>query len=251
MERRRRRLPGDQLPVAEGRQVLREHQAASGASRWRSTGQQIIKVAFYDTREPATGWVSPVVDGYKAGACGPCCTFNPEQAKQLTRRRAATTARSRSATTRDAPHKEWVEAACNSIKNTLGRVECLPKPSVDFATFRTSITEREQKGLFRAGWQMDYPAIENFLAPLYGTKAGSNDGDYSNDAFDKKLREAAGQDRPGGGHRGLPGGRADARERHAGIPLWYSKQIGGYSDRIASAKFTVFGTYDLTSIVLK
>jgi oligopeptide transport system substrate-binding protein len=35
------------------------------------------------------------------------------------------------------------------------------------------------------------------------------------------------------------------------IPLWYSKAIGGYSDRIASAKFTVFGTYDLTSLVLK
>ncbi len=27
--------------------------------------------------------------------------------------------------------------------------------------------------MFRTGWQMDYPAIENFLVPLYGTKASS------------------------------------------------------------------------------
>ena len=38
--------------------------------------------------------------------------------------------------------------------------------------------------MFRSGWQMDYPSIENFLAPIYGTNAGSNDTDYSNPQFD-------------------------------------------------------------------
>ena len=47
------------------------------------------------------------------------------------------------------------------------------------------------KGLFRTGWQMDYPSIENFLAPIYETGASSNDGDYSNPEFDKLLDEAA------------------------------------------------------------
>ncbi len=38
---------------------------------------------------------------------------------------------------------------------------------------------------------MDYPSIENFLAPLYATGASSNDSDYSNPKFDAKLKEAA------------------------------------------------------------
>src|SRR5207342_1749736 len=43
----------------------------------------IIKQIFNGARVPATGWVSPVVDGYKAGQCGESCTFDPEKAKAL------------------------------------------------------------------------------------------------------------------------------------------------------------------------
>ena len=57
-------------------------------------------------------------------------------------------------------------------------------PVVDFATFRDQITDQKMKGMFRTGWQMDYPSIENFLAPIYETGAGSNDSDYSNPEFD-------------------------------------------------------------------
>ena len=64
-------------------------------------------------------------------------------------------------------------------------------PVVDFKTFRTQVKKREMKGLFRTGWQMDYPSIENFLTPIFATGASSNDGDYSNKAFDAKLKEAA------------------------------------------------------------
>ena len=63
----------------------------------------------------------------------------------------------------DAAHKEWTEATCNSIKQALG-VECQAVGVVDFATFRSQIADRKMKGLFRTGWQMDYPSIENFLA---------------------------------------------------------------------------------------
>ena len=46
-------------------------------------------------------------------------------------------------------------------------------------------------GLFRTGWQMDYPSIENFLVPLYKTGASSNDGGYSNPKFDALMDEGA------------------------------------------------------------
>ena len=41
----------------------------------------IIKQIFNNTRQPATGWVSPVVDGYKADQCGEYCKFDPAKAK--------------------------------------------------------------------------------------------------------------------------------------------------------------------------
>ena len=38
---------------------------------------------------------------------------------------------------------------------------------MDFATFRQQIGDQKMKGMFRNGWVMDYPSIENFLTPLY------------------------------------------------------------------------------------
>ena len=43
----------------------------------------IIKQIFNGTRVPATGWVSPVVDGYKADQCGEFCKYDPAKAKAL------------------------------------------------------------------------------------------------------------------------------------------------------------------------
>jgi oligopeptide transport system substrate-binding protein len=106
------------------------------------------------------------------------------------------------------------------------------------------------KGMFRTGWQMDYPSIENFLVPIYATGASSNDGDYSNPRFDALLKEAA----------SLTGDAVNAKYQEAekllaadmpAIPLWYGKQIGGFSNKVENVKFTAFGTYDLSAITLK
>ncbi|MGQ0467113.1 MAG: peptide ABC transporter substrate-binding protein [Sporichthyaceae bacterium] len=211
----------------------------------------IAKTIFFDTVTPATGWVSPAVGGYKADACQVYCTYNKDQAKRLFDEagghKSGPITLSYNA---DASHQAWVEAACNQIKEALA-VDCLPKPVPLFASFRETISKKQMTGLFRTGWQMDYPYIENFLAPLYATGAGSNDGDYSNKAFDAKLKEAAKQ---------TDAAAVDAAYQEAErmlaldmpvIPLWYPKTTGGHSSKIASAAFTVFGTYDFTSIVLK
>ena len=136
----------------------------------------IVKQIFNNTRQPATGWVSPVVDGYKANQCGEYCVFDAAKAKaKLDEAGGFKGGKMTIAYNADASHKAWVEATCNSIKGALG-VDCVATPVVDFATFRSQITDRKMKGMFRSGWQMDYPSIENFLAPIYKTGASSNDG---------------------------------------------------------------------------
>jgi oligopeptide transport system substrate-binding protein len=211
----------------------------------------IVKQIFNGTRQPATGWVSPVVDGYKANACGESCVFDPAKAKaKLAEAGGFKGGKMTISYNADASHKSWVEATCNSIKTSLG-VDCVATPVVDFATFRSQITDRKMKGMFRAGWQMDYPSIENYLAPLYATGAGSNDGDYSNKAFDQKLKDAAGKANADEVNKTYQEAEQMLAADMPVIPLWYTKAVGAHSKRVGNASLTVFGTYDLASVTLK
>ncbi len=207
----------------------------------------IVKNIFNNSRIPATGWVSPVVDGYKAGACGEFCTFDAAKAKAAFDAAGGYKGTLTLSYNADGDHKAWTEAVCNSIATTLS-IKCQAKPIVDFATMRTQITAHKLKGMFRSGWQMDYPSIQNFLGPLYAKGAGSNDGLYDNPAFDAKLKEAA----------AAPTDKASALYQEAEamlaegmpvIPLWYVKLQAGYGKKIKAVKFNPFGTPAFETIV--
>jgi len=209
----------------------------------------ITDTIFNKTRLPASGWASPVVDGYKEGACGEFCTFDPAKAKELFAQAGGFQGTITLSFNADGDHKAWTTAVCNSITKTLG-VRCVAVPIANFDIFRDQITERKMKGLFRTGWQMDYPSIENFLAPIYGTGAGSNDSDYSNAAFDGKLKEAAaakGDD----ANKLYQEAEAILADGMPVIPLWHSKLQAGWSTKIASIQFNPFGTPSLETIKKK
>lgn len=211
----------------------------------------IIKQIFNGTRVPATGWVSPVVDGYKAEQCGEYCKYDPAKAKALLDEAGGFKGDKMTLSyNADAAHKEWTEATCNSIKQALG-VECQAVGVVDFATFRSEIADRKMKGMFRTGWQMDYPSIENFLAPIYKTGASSNDGDYSNPAFDKLLVEGAAAADSAAANAKYQEAEALLAADMASIPMWYGKTTMGWSDKVTGVKITPFGTIDLASVSLK
>ena len=211
----------------------------------------IIKQIFNNTRQPATGWVSPVVDGYKANQCGEYCTFDAAKAKaKLDEAGGFKGGKMTLSYNADGGHKEWTEATCNSIKSALG-VDCVATPVVDFATFRGAIAAHKMKGMFRTGWQMDYPSIENFLAPLYKTGASSNDGLYSNPEFDKLIDQAAAETDPAKATQDYQQAEALLANDMPAIPLWYSTATFGWSDKVTGVKSTAFGTIDLTSLALK
>ena len=48
----------------------------------------------------------------------------------------------------DGAHKEWTEATCNSIKQSLG-IPCNAVAKVDFATMLKELTEKKTKGMCR------------------------------------------------------------------------------------------------------
>ncbi|MGB9376409.1 MAG: ABC transporter substrate-binding protein [Mycobacteriales bacterium] len=207
----------------------------------------ITKTIFNGTRLPANGYVSPVVDGYKPGGCLDYCKYDPAKAKELYTKSGGYSKPTMTLSyNADGDHKAWTTAVCNSITKTLG-LKCVATPVTNFDIFRGLITDRKMKGLIRTGWQMDYPSIENFLGPLYGTGAGSNDGDYSSPAFDAKLKAAAAA-KGGDANKDYQDAEKILAEDMPVIPLWFSKLQAGWSKNLSSVQFTAFGTPALETI---
>lgn len=210
----------------------------------------ITKEIFYGARTPATGWVPPSIDGYKAGGCGDNCVFNKEEAKKLYDEAGGYKGTLMLSVNGDGGHKQWADAVCNQWKNNLG-LECVVNVTPDFKTLRQQINNRELKGIYRGGWQMDYPSIENFLTPIYATGASSNDGDYSNADFDNKLKEAAAAKDPADANRLYQEAESILGQTMPTIPQWYQPSQYGFSNKVVNVKMTPFSTWDLTSVQVK
>jgi oligopeptide transport system substrate-binding protein len=211
---------------------------------------QITKTIFQGTRTPATDFSSPVVQGYSKTIGGDVLKYDPVKAKALLAEAGGYTGKLEIAYNADGGHKAWVDAVCNSIKNAIA-IDCTGKSYPDFKSLRDPITKGTMKSQFRAGWQMDYPALENFLAPIYAKGAGSNDSHYDNPAFDALLKK-------GDSAKTLDESIASFQEAEKllvadmpSVPLWYSNTTGGYSEKVSNVKFDVFGVPVYTEITKK
>ncbi|MET8406966.1 ABC transporter substrate-binding protein [Streptomyces sp. NPDC005195] len=207
---------------------------------------QITNTIFQKTRTPATDWTSPVLGkdgGFQDGLCGGSCTYNPTEAKKLIQEGGGLPGGqlkiSYNADT--GSHKEWVDAVCHSVNNAMGDDKaCVGNPIGTFADFRNQITQHKMSGPFRAGWQMDYPLIQNFLQPLYYTNASSNDGKWSNKDFDKLVDRANAETDRAKAVSLFQQAEGVVRDNMAAIPLWYQNGSAGYSDRVSNVALNQF-----------
>ncbi|GGX57110.1 peptide ABC transporter substrate-binding protein [Streptomyces minutiscleroticus] len=207
---------------------------------------QITDTIFQKTRTPATDWTSPVLGddgGYEKGLCGDACEYDPEQAKKLIEEGGGLPGGqvkiSYNADT--GSHREWVDAVCNSINNALDNDKaCVGSPVGTFADYRNRITQSKMSGPFRAGWQMDYPLIQNFLQPLYYTNASSNDGKWSDKEFDGLVDKANAETDTGKAVQYFQQAEEVLRDEMAAIPLWYQNGSAGYSDRLSDVALNQF-----------
>jgi oligopeptide transport system substrate-binding protein len=210
----------------------------------------IMKQIFNNTRTAAAGWVAPGIDGYKADACGEACVYDPEKAKAMFESAGGFDGKLTLSYNGDGDHKAWTEAVCNSIKQTLG-VDCVATPVVDFATFLTKLGNNEMKGMFRMGWVMDYPSIENFLAPTYGKGADSNYYDYKSPEFNQLLTEAAAAPTLEEANAKYQEAEAVLAKDFPTIPFYYYKAVIGWSDKVNTVGVTPFGNPDFVNISVK
>ncbi|WAZ23929.1 ABC transporter substrate-binding protein [Streptomyces cinnabarinus] len=207
---------------------------------------QITETIFQKTRTPATDWTSPVLGeegGFQEGFCGDACEYDAAAAKQLIEEGGGLPGGQVKITYNadTGSHKEWVDAVCNSINNALDNEKaCVGNPVGTFADFRSQITDLKMSGPFRAGWQMDYPLIQNFLQPLYYTNASSNDGKWSNQDFDDLVDQANAETDTAKAVDLFKQAEAVVRDNMAAIPLWYQNGSAGFSERLSNVKLNPF-----------
>ncbi|MEU1408425.1 ABC transporter substrate-binding protein [Streptomyces sp. NPDC005728] len=208
--------------------------------------KQITRTIFRGTRTPATDWTSPVLGvdgGFQAGLCGHACEYDPVQAKKLIEEGGGIPGGGLKITYNAdmGSHKQWVDAVCNSVNNALGNDRaCVGNPVGTYADFRNQISRHRMSGPFRAGWQMDYPLIQNFLQPLYYTGASSNDGQWSDRRFDRLVDQANAETDTARAIALFQRAEGVVRDNMAAIPLWYQNGSAGYSARLSHVALNPF-----------
>jgi oligopeptide transport system substrate-binding protein len=209
---------------------------------------EITRSVFKNSQVAARSFVSPVVAGYRVDTCGEACEFDPATAKELYAANGGP-AQIQLTYNGDGGHKDWVEATCNQLKANLG-VDCVANAEAKFADLLTKAQNKTPIGLFRMGWVMDYPSMENYLGPLYTTNGSSNYYGYSNPEFDKLVAEGA---------AAATAEEAIAKYQAAEdilardlpvIPLRYGQNVFGHSDKVKNVEIDLFNRVDLLKIEL-
>lgn len=211
---------------------------------------EIIDKIFLRTQTSARSFVSPLVPGYRANTCGEACVFDPAKALALFNKAggpAAVKGRIEIAYNADGGHKTWIDAVCNQLRTNL-KVECLGNPQPKFSEFLTKAEKKEPMGMFRMGWIFDYPAMENYLGPLYSTGGSSNYYGYSNPAFDRLVDQGDQAATPEAA-TALYQQAEDLLVRDMPVmPLRFGQQVFGHSTRVDNVSMDVFSRVELLEL---
>lgn len=210
--------------------------------------QAIIDNIFNGVGVPATDVVSPVVPGYEEGACE-YCQYDPEAAKELY---DSTNGIPDNKVTiyfnSGSGHERWTEAVGNMWKDTFGIdfelqplewAEYLEKLEIGITNDPASNPDAVT-GPYRLGWLMDYPSMENYLRPLYGSTnlGGSAYHAWNNDEFDNAVIEAD-QTAPEEATEAYRAAAEIVLDEMPVIPILFGESIRVYSERIDNLNYDV------------
>jgi oligopeptide transport system substrate-binding protein len=219
--------------------------------------EAINQAIFFGTSTTADDMVSPVVQGYREGACGEACTYDPDAARQLFEDAGGLDEPLTIWFNNDGGHEQWIEAVSNQWSQNLGIPQGdIQFESMPFARYLGLLDEgidddpgtEGVTGPFRLGWVMDYPSMQNYLENLHGTGAGSNYTTYSNPEVDDLLAQgkAAGSlDEAIGFYQ-----QADDLiiQDLPIIPLWFGVEQFVTSERVTNVIVDKFSFVDVAAV---
>ncbi|MBU3749837.1 MAG: ABC transporter substrate-binding protein [Mycobacterium sp.] len=216
--------------------------------------QAITNAIFLGTRVPADSFSPPTVVGYREDACGRWCEYRPDEAKQLLAEAGFDTSVPVDLWfNAGAAHDGWMTAVGNMFRK-IGLSYRL-RGNLQFNEFLSKRDAKEMTGPFRLAWVMDYPSVENFLAPQYATAAmapaGSNTVFYSNKAFDDAL--AAGDRAPSIEAASSAYGQAEQVlvDDLPATPLFCGVDQTVWTKRVSGIRYDILGSVVLEDVVVK
>lgn len=209
--------------------------------------EELIDKIFDGSFTPADSLVSPVVDGYREGACGDYCTYDVAQAKELYAASGGVPGNTVNLWfNAGAGHDEWMTAVGNYWSTAFGlKYKLQERPWAEYLDAQGNHT---LDGPFRLGWVMDYPSAQNFIAPIYGEGVGEGNFGYNNPDANELMNE-------GNSATTVDEGIADYNKAEdliladfPNIPMWFGRVLAAYSDNVTNITVDKFGNPDWTTV---
>lgn len=208
----------------------------------------IAQKIFNNLETLAKDFLAPTIAAYSEKLKGnDVLEYNPAKAKELWAKANAISPWSgsfRIAYASDTDSKQWVDAVCNYIANTLG-IDASPTANATSSEFLANIDSGKIDSAYVSGWGPDYPSPDNYLVTLFASSAadgkGSNNGNYKNPEFDALMDKA------------LSSGDADTAASYyqqgeeillkdlPAIPMWVQKATAVSATSVSGVSFDYAG----------
>jgi len=210
--------------------------------------QELIDTVFDGAYQPADSLVSPVVQGYREGACGDWCVFDVDKAKELYANSPGIQAPINFWFNEGANHEEWLTAVGNYWSDAFG-IQYQLQARV-WADYLQAQGDHQLDGPFRLGWVMDYPSAQNYLAPIYGEGSGEGNFGYVNDEANDLMAQ-------GNTAASIDEGLSLYNQAEdlilqdmPNIPMWFGRTLGAYNEDVSNVEVDKFGNLDFTKVTV-
>jgi len=208
--------------------------------------EEMTDQVFLGAETPAKSFVSPRVKGARPNSCGEWCEYNPTRARQLYT--SANGPRDIKITyNTDGGHKAWVDAMCNQIKASLG-VNCTGVGVPKLRVLLDKVRAKEDVGLIRLGWTMDYPLMESYLGPLFTSDGSSNYYGYENSTFDSLVRQGSAAPTTTQAEKLWRDAEDILVKDMPVLPLRFGQNVFGYSERVTDVTMDLYQKVDIYTI---
>ena len=152
-----------------------------------SVDRQQVMNAILINEHPADDLMPPAIQGYRQGACK-YCTLNVQDAQSKFQASGWTGTMNLNIYADDPILEQAAEAITNQWKQNLGldvKINAVPYNT----WYGNTISKKWDGPWFLDGWVMDYPSMQDYLWPLYGTKGSYNTTGYSNTQVDDLIKQ--------------------------------------------------------------
>lgn len=218
----------------------------------------IAEKIFHGTATPAVDFLAAPISAYSKELKGnEVLKYNPSKAKELWAKANAISPWSGEfgiAYNADGTAKNWVEAICNYVKNTLD-IDAKSIPMSTSDEFLSNVDSGKMTSAYRSGWGPDYPSADNYLVQLYDSSSadgkGGNSGNYKNPEFDAMMDKALSAPSTEEADKYYQQGEEILLQDLPAIPLWNQNATAASTSAVSGVAFDYGGGPVFTALTKK